>query len=45
MMPKYKITNIETGYTWFTSDEAEAHRLSYENDIYDVEILETSRAY
>lgn len=45
MNPTFKITNIETGYTWFTDDETLANRLSYENDVHDVETLETSELY
>ena len=42
---KYRIVNIETGYAWYTDDDAEARRLSFENDKYDVEIVEDTTKY
>lgn len=43
MSPKYRIVNIETGYVWYSDDDDEAYRLSFENDKYDVEELRPPR--
>ena len=37
---KYRIYDLETDREWFSNDDAEAHRLSYEHDRYDITILE-----
>lgn len=39
---KYRIADLETGRVWYTDDQAEAYRLSYETDRYDVEEQSTT---
>jgi hypothetical protein len=36
---KYRIADLDTGRVWYSEDDAEAIRLSYEHDRYDIEIL------
>lgn len=42
---KFEITNIETGQKWITESNKEANEYSFQNDKYDVEIIEDDGGY